>query len=413
MATQVTRSLHPLPFEHLEPKRFEDLVRQLAYDFRAWRSLEATGRAGSDDGFDARGNEIVASGEHIEVENQDGDGEPATTFDRLWLIQCKRERSIGPTKMIAHLEAIAAESFDGLYGFIFAAACDFSKATRDVCRNWCRERGVQEIHIWGKAEIEDQLYQPKNDNLLFAYFGISLQMRKQSLTTQLRRTTTLKRKIQRHLADEGWPGKPFILRDPSDARYPDPGGKPLADSDCLWRSWFAKGVGIHGLRVLLRCHHGYVNHQTGAWDMASALDRAIPYETEQLWPPRQRDAEASADVITRWTQLPRANQGFLMFVGWLPYEEILEIDEVGDDVSELPTVYARFRNGTPPFLMHCDIVWEASGYRQTTPWRRKGHVRLFEPEFRDEDWERPWAERNSVGLSEIPYALPEADADPA
>lgn len=412
MAIPVTRTLHPLPFEHLEPKRFEDLVRQLAYDFRAWRSLEATGRAGSDDGFDARGYEIVASGERIEVEGEEGDGEPVTTFDRLWLIQCKRERSIGPTKMIAHLEAIAAESFDGLYGFIFAAACDFSKATRDTCRNWCRERGIQEIHIWGKAEIEDQLYQPKNDNLLFAYFGISLQIRKQSLTTQLRRTTTLKRKIQRHLAGEGWPGKPFILRDPSDARYPDPGGKPLADSECLWRSWFAKGVGIHGLRVLLRCYHGYVNHQTGAWDMASALDRAIPHETEQLWPSLQRDAEAGAGLITRWTQLPRANQAFLMFVGWLPYEEILEIDEVGDDVSELPTVYARFRDGKPPFLMHCDIVWEASGYRQTTPWWRKGHVRLFEPEFRDEDWERPWAGRNLVGLSEIPYALPEVDADP-
>lgn len=160
MAIPVTRTLHPLPFEHLAPKRFEDLVRQLAYDFRAWRSLEATGRAGSDDGFDARGYEIVASGERIEVEDEDSDGESATTFDRLWLIQCKRERSIGPSKMVAHLEAIMAESFDGLYGFIFAAACDFSKATRDACRNWCRERGIQEIHIWGKAEIEDQLYQP-------------------------------------------------------------------------------------------------------------------------------------------------------------------------------------------------------------------------------------------------------------
>jgi hypothetical protein len=55
----VTRTFHPLPFEHLEPKRFEDLVRQLTYDFRPWRQLEPTGRAGSDDGFDARGFEIV------------------------------------------------------------------------------------------------------------------------------------------------------------------------------------------------------------------------------------------------------------------------------------------------------------------------------------------------------------------
>ena len=47
----VTRTLNPLPFTDLEPKRFEDLVRQLIYDFRPWNRLEATGRAGSDDGY--------------------------------------------------------------------------------------------------------------------------------------------------------------------------------------------------------------------------------------------------------------------------------------------------------------------------------------------------------------------------
>jgi hypothetical protein len=40
----VTRSLHPLPFENLDPRRFEDLIRQLAYDFRRWRALETYGR---------------------------------------------------------------------------------------------------------------------------------------------------------------------------------------------------------------------------------------------------------------------------------------------------------------------------------------------------------------------------------
>lgn len=43
-----TRTLNPLPFQDLEPHRFEDLVRQLAYDLRRWKSLEATGRGGSD-----------------------------------------------------------------------------------------------------------------------------------------------------------------------------------------------------------------------------------------------------------------------------------------------------------------------------------------------------------------------------
>ena len=52
---KTTNTLNPLHFEDLEPHRFEDLVRQLAYDFRTWRSLEATGRSGSDEGMDIRG----------------------------------------------------------------------------------------------------------------------------------------------------------------------------------------------------------------------------------------------------------------------------------------------------------------------------------------------------------------------
>ncbi len=47
--TQATRTLNPLHFEDLEPHRFDDMVRQLAYDFRTWRNLEATGRLRSSD----------------------------------------------------------------------------------------------------------------------------------------------------------------------------------------------------------------------------------------------------------------------------------------------------------------------------------------------------------------------------
>ena len=56
---RTTKTLNPLPFQDLEPHRFEDLVRQLAYDFKNWRSLEPTGRLGADDGYDARGFEII------------------------------------------------------------------------------------------------------------------------------------------------------------------------------------------------------------------------------------------------------------------------------------------------------------------------------------------------------------------
>ena len=179
-----TRTLNPLPFSSLEPRRFEDLIRQLAYDFRRWRMLEATGRAGSDDGYDARGYEITGGIANEPQEVRDIDDvavtfEPAT--DNLWLIQCKRERAITPAKIKLHLSEIPEAEARKVYGVIFTAACDFSKKTRDVALSWARDHGISEIHIWGKAEVEDQLFQPKNDHLLFAYFGISLQIRRRSM----------------------------------------------------------------------------------------------------------------------------------------------------------------------------------------------------------------------------------------
>jgi hypothetical protein len=47
----VTRILNQLPFGELDSRRFEDLTRQLVYDFRIWKRLEATGRSGGDDGL--------------------------------------------------------------------------------------------------------------------------------------------------------------------------------------------------------------------------------------------------------------------------------------------------------------------------------------------------------------------------
>jgi hypothetical protein len=38
-----SKTSNPLPFEDLATQRVEDLVRQLACDFRKWHSIEATG----------------------------------------------------------------------------------------------------------------------------------------------------------------------------------------------------------------------------------------------------------------------------------------------------------------------------------------------------------------------------------
>lgn len=67
MRPKTTRTLNPLPFQDLEPHRFENMVRQLAYELRPWKALEATGPGGSDGGLDIRAIEAV----HLESDEQD------------------------------------------------------------------------------------------------------------------------------------------------------------------------------------------------------------------------------------------------------------------------------------------------------------------------------------------------------
>ncbi|CCD86205.1 protein of unknown function [Bradyrhizobium sp. ORS 285] len=41
---RISRTYGPIHFEDLEPHRFEDLIRELVYEFKDWQSIEATGR---------------------------------------------------------------------------------------------------------------------------------------------------------------------------------------------------------------------------------------------------------------------------------------------------------------------------------------------------------------------------------
>jgi len=73
---RITRTFGPIHFEDLDPHRFEDLVRELIYDYKDWQSIEAVGRGGADDGYDIRAFEKNSS--DVPEENDDESSEVAT-----------------------------------------------------------------------------------------------------------------------------------------------------------------------------------------------------------------------------------------------------------------------------------------------------------------------------------------------
>ena len=129
---RVTRTYGPIHFEDLDPHRFEDLIRELIYDYKDWQSIEATGRSGSDNGFDIRAYEKVEITSQTENENNEVVEEIHPMEGNLWMIQGKREKEIGPKKLKEYLADV--DEKNPPYGYILAASTNFSKTSYDAFR---------------------------------------------------------------------------------------------------------------------------------------------------------------------------------------------------------------------------------------------------------------------------------------
>jgi Restriction endonuclease len=335
MPPVTSRTLGPLHLEDLEPHRFEDLVRQLLYDFRNWTQIEATGRSGGDDGFDARAwerSEVIKEMDETEEEpesNSSVEVEP----DRQWLIQCKRERTIGPSQLVKYLAHVPSDG--SLTGLVFVAACDFSKKARDVFREKVRELGIDEAYLWGKGELEDQLFQPKNDHLLFAYFGISLQKRRRSMRAAARSTVTTKRKVKRLLHS----GMHYLVRDVTDTRYPwrDEAKNNSGFRYGRWRVMKYEGLRYDGLRFEVRRHYAYLSDNGENWDWLEDFNLANAFGFNDPWSEDEETLRSKrAQVFEEWSALPEKNRAQAVIEGLLPFESILDIDDVGDDWFDRP-----------------------------------------------------------------------------
>ena len=358
-----TRTLNPLPFDDLEPKRFEDLIRQLIYDFRRWRQLEATGRSGGDAGYDARGWEIVESDDFEHAVPSEEDNNQATSYlnspDRKWMIQCKREKRIGPKKMKEYLEGIGSEAKEDLYGFIFAACCDFSLATRDYFRQWCRDAGMSEFHIWGRAEVEDMLFQPKNDHLLFAYFSISLQIRKRSMKSQVRARLAMKRKARRVFH----PNQDVLLRGAESDEYPYRYAEQ-SRSEIPWKVTQFSKFHPQGILLQIASFRAYLDQNGRHWDVANLYSRLEDWHDGWLTEDEDRQNDELKEEIREFEQDNLDNDGIgeISINLLIPCEEIIDIDEEGDvEHFNGPYVYLDWER-KKTFKCYCDIIiparWE-------------------------------------------------------
>lgn len=350
MKPEPSRTFNQLHFEDLDPHRFEDLVRQLVYGFRNWTILEALGRSGADAGVDIRGVEV----RRATTTDDEGDLEPveARGEERVWFIQCKREKQFGPSKARAVVATALAGAAERPDGFILAAPCDLSRQTRETLAADLRSAGVREVHAWGKADLEDLLFLPENDHLLFAYFGVSLQVRRRNRSTELRGRLAKKRQIYRTIGDlehRGWTA--VLVRDPDETGYPFPDRVQNFGEEPPWQ-WtaFRHHSNPDTLALIVRRHHAWLTQDRKRYDYLDTCSHVVPHRNGFDKVPG-RDEELCERVWRYFhNEIPEDERAWLEIVGWIDYDDILLVDDLGDAFNEPPHVLVN--RGIHGFFSH-------------------------------------------------------------
>ncbi|HTQ10650.1 MAG TPA: restriction endonuclease [Fimbriimonadaceae bacterium] len=389
-----TKTTNPLHFEDLEPKRFEDLVRQLAYGFRSWKVLEPTGLLGDDEGIDILGVEATASEESPE--------------NRTWRFQCKRYRRLGPAQVRAVVREVVPDKTNAPHGLVIAAACNLTSDAILAFHDEAKKLGVEEAQFWSKAKMEDLLFQPENDHLLFAYFNISLRTRRRSDLERIRHTMVVKRKLltafgAETLAEASY--KDVIVRDINDSHYPrTPPGKGSL------RSWHAARAlwANHEHLVLELCRWVGWRKPDGTWDLDEETKEQCEIhelqfqEIEEDNANQEESRRRHRERVLLEDSIPKEQRVDVVGAGWLPYAAVLEVDPIGDPRVQAPHLFCEYkRDANGPYEGHSIMARRSYGGDEPLSDEKRDRT-LFKnlrasADLSEGAWDR-WLERSTAEL---------------
>jgi hypothetical protein len=160
----------------------------------------------------------------------------------------------------------------------------------------------------------------------------------------------MKRKAMRHLGS-GWNDrKTILLRDPSDDSYPF-----VKDDEAkLKRGWHVVEFAGHHLdciKLKWRSFFAYLSMDGRRWDYANVYDDRGIIGFHDPWLFRDeadRLAELREQVSTFWHEsIPETEQARFDVHCLISYDDIIEIDERGDDIASMPHVFAALKDGRP------------------------------------------------------------------
>ena len=207
--------------------------------------------------------------------------------EREWRIQCKRYKRIAANDLKKVVDEAASDDPKPAYGLVVAMACDASATAMRAFSTRAHEKGFREAHLWTNAHLEDMLFRPEYDHLLFAYFGISLGVKRNSNIQAIRRTIALKRKLLRAFEStsiDEISNTDCLVRDVMDNAYPEY-QSVSGFKDMLSPPWHLIRVGSFNVNSLVVVRNGYeaVVTEDGKWDIYDWTRSSMGHSPSHYW----------------------------------------------------------------------------------------------------------------------------------
>lgn len=331
----ITKTTNPIHFTDLEPHRFEQLAYELLSRIYVFKRFDNIGAKGNDGGVD--------------LYRESNSGEK-------YYVQCKRYASISQTSIkdivdkIVKNNEIATNSV-----LVYFFACDISRQAIEFSYEYAKEKGFSNAILYTSSKIEIEI--SKHKDLLNKYFSLTqtesledkILQRKQNIKNHKRFSAIFQRKLPNNIKErmamiENPPSKfkrsRFILRSIHSDIYDNP-------EDNILPTWY---------------YHNYIfdalDNGIEFMDSTSPQNDIIVNLVTRGWH-FKTDNERLTDYITC------INKNCLKVIGLVPYHEIVETEEDGDQTFRDPILHCKFSYDGKPFKeIYCKYEQENINFKE-------------------------------------------------
>lgn len=313
-----------LHFEDLEPKMFERMYRNILDTEGLYEDIRSYGIKGADEGVD------------ILCTKRGGTSK--------YFIQCKRYDSLTKSELLKIVDRIISGN-NGYQGHIImvVTSCDVTKESYEAYEKYAIEKGFSKASIVDRTSLDSKLHLEKFKFVKERFFGTEISKEEQA-RKKLKDTKKGKKLVEKKLLlpivdnsrnaimnRQANPSSKFretevILHSIYDDAYPDSkdDGEPSS-----WLKSYLHDIYNDGIQTHIYCWtcEKIVVNPFGKWVLKSEFDRNH-HTSDTL--------ELNVNIIGR-----------------IPYYNIVDINEDGDDYYACPHIYCIFNGDMGPFSEIC------------------------------------------------------------